>query len=155
MMRKQGKAGNRFAPSSWTGDATQSRGRRPPPWESPNCFIRLVSLGVVANDGSARSKNALNGNADCGPETAERAVRERNLAAVRTGDVSCYRKAQTRPALILVARFVQPIEGPEHILAMRGRYARAVIVDDDRHELRLADRRNANALGMAQGVGDE
>jgi hypothetical protein len=29
------------------------RGRRPPPCRTPNCFIPLVSLGVVANDGSA------------------------------------------------------------------------------------------------------
>jgi hypothetical protein len=32
-------------------DAIQ--GRRPPPSRTPNCFIPLVSLGVVANDGSA------------------------------------------------------------------------------------------------------
>jgi hypothetical protein len=73
---------------------------------------------------------------------------------VRAGNISCDREAQTSPALVLVARFVEAVEGPEDVLPMRWGDPRAVVVDDDRHELGLADRRNANAVGVALGVGD-
>ena len=50
-------------------------------------------------------------------------------------------RPQTRAAFVLVARLVQAIEWSKHILAMGWRYADAVVVDDDRDELRFAFRR--------------
>jgi hypothetical protein len=53
MMRKQGKAGNRFAPSSCAARGLDPRGSHPgaaggQPCESLNGFVPLASLGVVA-----------------------------------------------------------------------------------------------------------
>jgi hypothetical protein len=48
ILRRQGKTGIRFAPSSCAGDAKQSRGRRPPPWESPNGFVPSLRSAPAA-----------------------------------------------------------------------------------------------------------
>ena len=62
----------------------------------------------------------LHGNTNCRPQTPHRAVRKRDVAAVRASNVSRDSEAQDRAALILVARFVEAVERPEDVLAISG-----------------------------------
>src|ERR1700704_2336264 len=67
-----------------------------------------------------------------GTQAAHRAVAERDVAAMRARDVAGDRKAEARPAFILVAGIIQPQERLEHFLAHVRRNARSVVVDRDR-----------------------
>ena len=74
---------------------------------------------------------------------------------MRAGDVARDGEAQARAALVLIARLVQAVKRPENVLAKSGVYSRSVVVDDDRQELSLPDRRNADIVRVTLGVGDE
>src|ERR1700719_2384713 len=67
-----------------------------------------------------------------GAQAAHRAVAERDVAAVRAGDVAGDRQAQSGAAFILVAGVVEPQERLEHLFAHFRWDARPVVVDRDR-----------------------
>src|SRR6202789_2243605 len=71
------------------------------------------------------------------------------------GNVACDCKPQAGAAFILVARLVQAIERPEHVLAESGVYSGPIVVDNDRQELSLEGRRNTDVVRVTLGVGDE
>ena len=50
---------------------------------------------------------------------------------MRAGDVARDCEPQAGAAFILVARFVQAIERPEHVLAKSGVYPGPIVVDND------------------------
>ena len=60
---------------------------------------------------------ALHRHPDRRPQAAERAVAERDVAAVRARDVARDRQPQAGAALVLIARVVEPQERLEHFLA--------------------------------------
>src|SRR3990167_2460326 len=59
-------------------------------------------------------------------ETAERALRQLDVAAVAPGDVPGDGQAEAGAALVDVARVVEPIEGAEDRLVLLDRHALAV-----------------------------
>src|SRR3984885_7047672 len=74
---------------------------------------------------------------------------------MRAGNVACDCKPQAGAAFILVARLVQAIERPEHVLAESRVYSGSIVVDNDRQELSLEGRRNTDVVGETLGVGDD
>src|SRR6185295_20259436 len=66
-----------------------------------------------------------------GAQAAHRAVAERDVAAMRAGDVAGDRKAKAGAAFVLVAGVVEAQERLEHFLAHVVRNAGAVVIDGD------------------------
>ncbi len=66
---------------------------------------------------------------------------------MRAGDVAGDGEAEAGAALVLVAGLVKPDERPEHFLALLGRDARAVVIDVNLQEFRVAGAFEANAVG--------
>src|SRR3954462_4978764 len=64
------------------------------------------------------------------PQAAHRTVVEGDVAAMAARNVAGDRQAEAGAAFVLVARRVQPEEGAEHVLALLGRDAGAVVIDD-------------------------
>src|SRR4051794_5247436 len=77
----------------------------------------------------AAGPEALRRQAHARAHAAERALVERDVAAMGARDVAGDGKAEARAALVLVARLVEAHEGLEHLLAQLRRDAGAVVVD--------------------------
>src|SRR5690606_38708356 len=60
------------------------------------------------------------------PQAAERAVFQRNISTQAAGDVPCDSEPVAGSAGILIARFVQPQECLEHVIALFGPNAWAI-----------------------------
>src|SRR6185437_6659513 len=89
---------------------------------------------------SPLESHALDRNSHRRSQTPHRAVGKRDVPAMGASDVARDREPQPRAALVLIAGFVQAVERPEHIIAISGVDAGAVVIDDNRHELSLAGR---------------
>ena len=123
-------------------------GRRPQERTFPLDHRRRLSAAAVS---SIRRECRTDG-----PQAADAGCRRADVAAVRAGDVAGDRQAEAGAAFVLVARLVQPVERPEHVLPVRRRDAGAVVVDDDRDELRISRcAEYPHVVGVALGVGDE
>ena len=61
-------------------------------------------------------------------------------------------KAEARSAFVLVAGLVEPHEGLEHLLALLGRDAGAVVVDMDHEPARLVVGQDGDAVAVPSGV---
>src|SRR4051812_9122556 len=94
-------------------------------------------------------------NPDAGSETAERALLEADIAAMAAGDIPRDREAEAGAALIEVARRIQPVEWAEHCLVLRGRDARAVVVDGDGQPAAFVQAGQFDAVAVADGVADQ
>ena len=77
------------------------------------------------------SPAGMTGNADDRFQAAKHALAERDLAAVAPDDVAGDREPKAGAFLVLVARFVEAVEGPEDLLPLFGRDAGAIIFDRD------------------------
>ena len=87
-----------------------------------------------------------------GPQAAERALGERDVAAMAAGDVAGDGQAQARAALVLVARLFEPQEGFEDLLALAFRHARPVVIDVDGEVARLALRGDDDVFAETLGI---
>src|SRR5664279_6424750 len=90
-----------------------------------------------------------------GAQAAHRAVAERDVAAMRAGDVAGDGEAEAGAAFVLVAGVVEPQERLEHFLAHIGGNARSVVVDRDGQIAVIAVTLDRNRVRMPRGVGDE
>src|ERR1700722_18275005 len=102
-----------------------------------------------------RACPTLHRHADDSAKPAERAVAERDVAAVRARNVARDGKAQARAALVLVARIVEAKERLEHIVAHVDRNAGPVIVHRHRKPAMVAMAGDRHGRSEARGVGDE
>src|SRR5262245_18396489 len=73
----------------------------------------------------------LDGNPHRRTQPTHRAVAERDVAAMRAGDVAGNRPSKARAAFVLVARIVEPQERLEHLFAQARRNAGAIVIDSD------------------------
>jgi tRNA-binding protein len=87
-----------------------------------------VVLGAIERTVPDGGRLFLSRHLDHRPQSAQRAVAERNVAAVAAGDVAGNGKAEPGAAGIEVAGLVQPHERLEHVLALFRRNAGAVVV---------------------------
>src|SRR5689334_18888255 len=114
---------------------------------------------VVPLFASPRSRvlrvNALDRYPNRRAKPAHRTVAERNVAAMRAGDVARDGKAEPGAAFVLVAGIVQPEKRFEHFLAHRKGNTRTVVVDRDRQVTVIAVAGNRNRLTVARRIGDE
>src|SRR6187397_3730371 len=84
-----------------------------------------------------------------GAQSAERAVRQHDVAAVRAGDVAGDGEAEAGAAFVLVARVVAAEERLEHFVTQLGRNAGAVVVDRDGEVAVVAMPGDGDATGEA------
>src|ERR1043165_1555841 len=74
---------------------------------------------------------------------------------MRAGNVPCDGEAEPSVALVLIARVVEPHEGPEHLLAHVDRNAGAVVVDIHGEPAMVAVAGDRNLLRKARRVRNE
>ena len=73
----------------------------------------MTVAGIIGSRSSSSDRYA-----NSSAQAAKRAVRKRDVATVRSGDVPGDRETQARSALVLVSRLVQAIERTKHVLPM-------------------------------------
>ena len=92
---------------------------------------KIFSTVAGAGHQAARFSVAMIGDANDGPETAQHALIESDFAPVAPHDVARDGKAKPCAFLVLVPCGVEAVEGAEHVLALVGGDAGAVIFDND------------------------
>src|SRR5262245_62657398 len=123
-----------------------------PAADTVNIAASPTSMRLIEN---SFQSTKLNRNFQHGLQTAERGTAERDVAAVNAGDIAGNGEAEPSRAGILIARMVEPVERPEHLLAFRFGDAGAVILDRYcQRSVRLGGA-DIDVLGEARGVVEE
>src|SRR5262245_58546073 len=100
-------------------------------------------------------KPGSDGNLQNGPQTAKPRLAQSYVAAVDPRNVTGDGKAEAGGFGVLVARVVEPIERPEHLVPLVFRDAGAVILDLDHERAVLTSGTHSDKVGESHGVVDE
>ena len=90
-----------------------------------------------------------------GPQAAQWARGQCDVATVCSGDIACNGETKTRTALVLIARLVKPKERSEYVFSMFWPNARAIVVNIDVDETCVAYERERHALPVPLGIGNK
>ena len=96
-----------------------------------------------------------NGNLENGPQSAEPRLAQGDVTAVNAGDVAGDGQSKSGRFGILIARVIEPVKRPKHLIALIFGNAWPVVLDLDHKRAILPSSADRDVVGEAHGIVDQ